>query len=132
MKPTERKPFRAYEPFANISQMVGCFPYITTAIRAQMEYEKTLASIAALTGDINKKAEELVAWYRNEYMQRPDQYPGDLVPVEMLKNRIASTAETIDAAIKFVKGKLEEELKSVDEDRLIRAGFIYFRNLNID
>ena len=51
----------------------------TGSINKYNEFEKQLNDLKAITGkDIsnNEKIKDLVSWYRNEYVKRPEKYPG--------------------------------------------------------
>jgi len=90
------------------------------SVNKRLEFDKQLSNLRAITGGVayNSEINELIEWYRNEYVIRPERYPGDEVVIRLIiKNLSNGYCITIIEAIKNSKAQLECELFIIDKQR---------------
>lgn len=93
----------------------------TGSINKYNEFEKQLNDLKAITGkDIsnNEKIKDLVSWYRNEYVKRPEKYPGDHIVLKILRGHIAY-GFSLNVAISNTYDELRGRLAIIDFKRNI-------------
>jgi len=96
---------------------------ITRAIKSvnkRLEFDKQLSNLRDITGGIgyNSEIPELIGWYRNEYVIRPERYPGDEIVIKLIiKNLSNGYCIKILEALKNSKEQLKADLFIIYKQR---------------
>lgn len=95
------------------------FQKFTKSIKMQIEFEKQLNELKAITGkniDGNEQIKALVNWFRKEFEKRPEKYVGDHIPIKITRDYVAK-GYNLDLALKETYSKLIGEFEIIDRMR---------------
>lgn len=88
-------------------------------IKQLNDFDSAMIKLMVISGKDqkdNKEVNNCIEWFRNEFVKRPEKYPGDNVVVQLVY-KYAATGLTVSQSVEQTYSNLKGELSIIDLKR---------------